>query len=95
MLRRLAKSVPKLCILALGTHMTATKQSVSFEEYLTFQARQDIPYELEDGMLIPIPVGRSQHTDIARFLEDSFREEIKRLGLPLDTYRGGVGVRVP
>jgi Uma2 family endonuclease len=76
--------------------MTAIQSPlVSFEEYLAFQAEQDLTYELENGVLIPMPVGRSQHTDIAKFLEKVFDSEIERLGLPLVTYRGGVGIRIP
>lgn len=75
--------------------MTTTTGIVSFEEYLAFQSQQDIAYELDDGVLIPMGVGRVQHTDVAKFLEKSFDTEIERLGLPLITYRGGVGLRIP
>lgn len=75
--------------------MATTTEIVSFEEYLAFQAQQDITYELENGVLIPMGIGRRQHTDIAKFLEKVFDTEIERLGLPLATYRGGVGIRIP
>lgn len=75
--------------------MATTTKIVSFEEYLAFQAQQDITYELEDGILIPMGIGRAQHTDIAKFLERIFDVEIERLGLPLATYRNGVGIRIP
>ena len=74
----------------------ATAQDwVSFEAYLAFQAEQDIPYELENGVLIPMPVGRLQHGKIPKFLERAFDAEIARLNLPLATHRASVGVRVP
>jgi len=74
----------------------ATAQEwVSFEVYLAFQAEQDIPYELENGVLIPMPVGRLQHGTIPKFLERAFDAEIARLNLLLATHRARVGVRVP
>jgi Uma2 family endonuclease len=76
--------------------MTALQpQSLSFEEYLAFQAEQDLTYELHRGELVPVPIGRSPHGKIARFLEDAFRAEIRRLNLPLETYRGCAGVTIP
>lgn len=75
--------------------MDTLTKSVTFEEYLNFQAKQDITYELHRGELIPVATGRAQHGKIARFLEDIFRSEIKRLGLTLETYRGCAGVRIP
>jgi Uma2 family endonuclease len=75
--------------------MATTTEIVSFEQYLAFQAQQDLTYELENGVLVPMGIGRRQHTDIAKFLERVFDAEIERLGLPLATYRGGVGIRIP
>lgn len=74
---------------------TTLTKPVSFKEYLCFQATQDITYELHRGELVPVPIGRSQHRKIARFLEDTLRAEIKRLGLALETYRGCAGVKIP
>lgn len=70
-------------------------KSVTFEEYLNFQATQDIIYELHRGELVPVATGRAQHGKIARFLEDIYRSEIKQLSLQLETYRGCAGVRIP
>ncbi len=73
----------------------ALTQPVTFEEYLKFQATQDLTYELHRGELVPVPVGRSPHGKIARFLEDTFRAEMQRLGLALETYRGCAGITIP
>lgn len=76
--------------------MTSTlTQPITFEEYLKFQATQNTTYELHRGELVAVPVGRSPHGKIARFLEDAFRAEIRRLGLALETYRGCAGVTIP
>ena len=75
--------------------MDTLTKSVTFEEYLNFQATQDIIYELHRGELVPVATGRAQHGKICRFLEDIYRSEIKRLGLQLETYRGCAGVRIP
>lgn len=75
--------------------MDTLTKSVTFEEYLNFQATQDIVYELHRGELVPVATGRAQHGKIARFLEDIYRGEIKRLDLNLETYRGCAGVRIP
>ncbi len=73
----------------------ALTQPVTLEEYLKFQVTQDTTYELHRGELVPVPVGRSPHGKIARFLENIFRAEIQRLGLALETYRGCAGVTIP
>lgn len=75
--------------------VTALSQPVSFDEYLSFQANQEITYELHRGELVPVPTGRAQHGKITRFLEDTFRSEIERLSLALETYRGCSGVKIP
>lgn len=75
--------------------VTTVTEPVTFEEYLSFQATQDITYELHRGEIVPVATGRSKHGKIARFLEDTFRGEIKRLGLAFETYRGCAGVKIP
>lgn len=59
------------------TNLTITlTKPVTFAEYLSFQATQDITYELHRGELVPVATGRAQHGKIARFLENTFRGEI-------------------
>jgi len=59
--------------LRVSAMTAALTQPVTLEEYLKFQVTQDITYELHGGELVPVPVGRSPHSKIARFLEDIFR----------------------
>lgn len=75
--------------------MTTTKQIVTFEQYLTYNDGTDTRYELERGELIPMSQPRGGHGDVSEFLYLAFKAEIERLGLPLVSKKGDVGVRVP
>ncbi|MBR8829185.1 MAG: Uma2 family endonuclease [Gomphosphaeria aponina SAG 52.96 = DSM 107014] len=59
-----------------------TKRLYTFEEYLEYDDGTDKRYELVDGELVEIPQHTGRHARIARFLYDSFRDEIRRLSLP-------------
>ena len=78
-----------------GSPMSATKQIISFEEYLTFADSTDNCYELQDGELLQMPQGRGKHGAIAELLNDQFRSEIQRLGLDWVSKKGDIGVRIP
>jgi Uma2 family endonuclease len=46
--------------------MTATRQKLSFSEYLTYSDGTDTRYELVAGELIPMSIGTGQHGNIIR-----------------------------
>jgi Uma2 family endonuclease len=66
---------------------------ITFEEYLKYD--DDKRYELVDGELVEMALGRGKHASIIEFLNDEFRLEIKRLGLNLVCKQGAIGVKLP
>jgi Uma2 family endonuclease len=58
---------------------TPTKQKLNFEQFLE-QYPEDGRYELIDGELVRILATR-RHENVADFIEDAFRDEVKRLNL--------------
>jgi len=75
--------------------MTTTKQLLTFEEYLTYSDDTDTCYELQDGELIPMTLGRGKHGAISELINDAFRAEIKRLKLDWVSKKGDIGVKIP
>lgn len=75
--------------------MTITAQKLTFEDYLTYTDGTDTRYELVDGSLILMALGTGRHGAIIEFLNDQFRDEIKRQGLPWTAKAAMVGVRSP
>jgi Uma2 family endonuclease len=73
--------------------MTQTPVKLTFEEYLTYDDGTDNRYELEDGVLIQMTPASPIHSDIVEFLYDSFKAEVKRLGLDWKVKQGDVGIR--
>ncbi|QZZ18586.1 Uma2 family endonuclease [Leptothermofonsia sichuanensis E412] len=75
--------------------MTITTQKLSFEEYLVYDDGTGTRYELVDGELSPMSLGTGQHGAIAEFLNDQFKNEIKRTGSPWTSKDMRIGVRSP
>ncbi|NMF83360.1 Uma2 family endonuclease [Nodosilinea sp. P-1105] len=75
--------------------MTATTQKLTFEDYLAYHDGTDTRYELVDGELVPMSLGTGQHGRIIEFLNDQFRDEIKRQQLPWTAKAMMVGVQSP
>ncbi|MGF1568343.1 MAG: Uma2 family endonuclease [Nodosilinea sp.] len=75
--------------------MTTTTQKLTFEDYLTYSDGTDTRYELVDGELVPMSLGTGQHGMITEFLNDQFRDEIKRQQLPWTAKAMMVGVQSP
>ncbi len=61
--------------------MTITTQRLSLDDYLAYEEGTDTRYELVNGELIGMAQPKGRHGAIAEFLNDTFRAEIKRLGL--------------
>jgi len=61
---------------------TITNHLYSFAEYLTFDDGSDNRYELVDGKLELINPPTFRHLLICDLIQDSFKAEINRLGLP-------------
>lgn len=58
---------------------TPIRQKLTFEQFLE-QCPEDGRYELVDGELVRILATR-RHENVADFIEDAFRDEVKRLAL--------------
>ncbi|HEY9848566.1 MAG TPA: Uma2 family endonuclease [Leptolyngbyaceae cyanobacterium] len=68
-------------------NVTTAERLYSFEEYLVFDDGTDNRYELVDGRLELMNPPTFRHLLIADFLQDNFKAEIKRLGLPWLCFR--------
>ncbi|MBE9079141.1 Uma2 family endonuclease [Romeria aff. gracilis LEGE 07310] len=75
--------------------MTTAVQKLTFEAYLSYDDGSDTRYELVDGELVPMSLGTGQHGAVIEFLNDQFREEIKRQQLSWTAKAMMVGVRSP
>lgn len=75
--------------------MTTTSSKLSFEDYLTYDDGSDTRYELVDGDLVPMSLGTGKHGAIIEFLNDQFRDEIRRQQLPWTSKPMMIGVRSP
>ncbi|BAZ54282.1 hypothetical protein NIES4103_69670 (plasmid) [Nostoc sp. NIES-4103] len=71
---------------------TTTERLYSFEEYLAYDDGTDNRYELVDGKLELMNPPTFRHLLISDFIQDNFKAEIKRLGLPWLCFREA-GVR--
>ena len=75
--------------------MTTTTDKLTFAEYLKYDDGTDRRYELVSGELIPMSLGIGQHGEIADFLNNEFRDEIKRMNQPWVSKQMVVGIRSP
>lgn len=75
--------------------MAATTSKLTFQDYLTYDDGTDTRYELVDGELKPMSLGTDRHGAISEFLNDQFRDEIRRQNLPWTSKQMIVGVRSP
>ncbi|MBD2088335.1 Uma2 family endonuclease [Microcoleus sp. FACHB-1515] len=73
----------------------AVKQRYTFTEWLTYNDGADTRYELVDGELIPMDIGKGKHGAIADFLNDHFKAEISRQSQPWTSKIFSIGVRSP
>lgn len=73
----------------------AVKQRYTFSEWLTYNDGTDVRYELVDGELIPMSIGKGKHGAIADFLNDHFKAEILRQSQPWTSKIFSIGMRSP
>ena len=73
----------------------AVKQRFTFAEWLTYNDGTDTRYELVDGELIPMNIGKGKPGAIADFLNDNFKIEISRQSKPWTSKIFSIGVRSP
>ena len=75
--------------------MTVAVQKLTFEEYLTYEDGTDTRYELVNGELVPMSIGRGIHGLLIDFLADQIKLAIAELGRADAAMSGSVGVRSP
>lgn len=75
--------------------MTVATQKLTFEEYLAYEDGTDTRYELVDGELKAMSVGRGIHFLIIDFLSDQFKAILSDLEGSLKVSLGSIGVRSP
>ena len=75
--------------------MTITTQRLSLDDYLAYEDGTDTRYELVNGELIAMAQPKGRHGAIAEFLNDTFRAEIKRLGLEWTSKQMAIALQSP
>ncbi len=75
--------------------MTITTQQLSLDDYLAYEDGTDTRYELVNGELIAMAQPKGGHGAIAEFLNDTFRAEIKRLGLEWTSKQMAIALQSP
>ncbi|MBE9065919.1 Uma2 family endonuclease [Leptolyngbya cf. ectocarpi LEGE 11479] len=75
--------------------MTTTTQKFTFADYLAYDDGTNTRYELIDGELIPMGLGTGKHGAIIEFLNDQFRDEIRKQQLSWTSKSMMIGVRSP
>lgn len=73
----------------------ATTKKLTFAEYLQYDDGTDAVYELVEGELILMSLGTGKHGGITEFINDGFKEEIKKQQLPWTSKDMRIGVRSP
>ncbi|MEB3232292.1 MAG: Uma2 family endonuclease [Leptolyngbyaceae bacterium] len=75
--------------------MAIAVQHLTLEDYLRYEDGTDISYELVNGELVPMTLGMGQHGEVSDFINQNFRQEIKRLGLEWVSKQMVVGIQSP
>ncbi|MEM9217252.1 MAG: Uma2 family endonuclease [Cyanobacteria bacterium P01_F01_bin.150] len=75
--------------------MTIATQRLTLNDYRNYSDGTDALYELVNGELVPMTLGKGQHGEVADFLNTSFRTEIKRVNQPWVSKQMVVGIQSP
>lgn len=67
-------------LLMMQTINSLTQDSLSFKQFLDYDFPDEGRYELIDGTIVKI-LATQQHDNIAEFIADEFKAEVKRLDL--------------
>jgi Uma2 family endonuclease len=70
-------------------------QRLSLSDYLAYDDGTDTRYELLEGVLKPTSMGTGQHGAVIEFVNDVFRDQIRRQGLPWTSKQAAIGVQSP
>ncbi|MGC1310085.1 MAG: Uma2 family endonuclease [Phormidesmis sp.] len=75
--------------------MTVTTQKLTFEEYLKYEDGTDSRYELVNGELVSMSLGKGRHGRIIRFLARKLDAEIAKQRQPWIAEHSLIGVQSP
>ena len=75
--------------------MAIETQRFTIHDYLAYHDSRDTVYELVNGKLTCVTLGKGQHGEISDFLNQCFRDEIKRLGREWVTKQMVIGIQSP
>lgn len=75
--------------------MAITTQKLTLAEYLAYDDGTGARYELVNGELVCMALGTGEHGDISEFLNEAFKDEIKRTSLPWTSRDMKIGVQSP
>jgi Uma2 family endonuclease len=75
--------------------MAVTTQRFTLDDYLTYEDGTDTRYELVNGALVAMARPKGRHGAIAEFLNDRFRDEIKRRGHEWTAKQMAVAIQSP
>jgi len=75
--------------------MITTTKKLTLAEYLKYNDGTDTKYELVNGELIPMSLGTGKHGAVIEFVNDCFKEEVKKEGKPWTSKDMRIGVRSP
>lgn len=75
--------------------MAVISQKLTLSEYLAYDDGTGNRYELVNGDLVCMALGTGEHGDISEFLNEAFKEEIKRASLPWVSRDMKIGIQSP
>jgi Uma2 family endonuclease len=75
--------------------IVATDRRLSLEDYLNYDDGTDIRYELVDGELVPMSLGKGEHSAIIMMLRDVLNDQAKSIGQPWIVIPALAGIRSP
>jgi Uma2 family endonuclease len=75
--------------------MAVTTQKLTFAEYLVYDDGTGAKYELVNGDLVRMALGTGEHGAISEFLNEAFKDEIKRASLPWTAKDMKIGIQSP
>jgi len=75
--------------------MVVRAQKLTFAEYLAYDDGTGARYELVNGDLIRMALGTGEHGNISEFLNETFKDEIKRCSLPWISRDMKIGIQSP
>jgi Uma2 family endonuclease len=75
--------------------MAVTTSKLTFAEYLAYDDGTGARYELVNGDLVRVALGTGEHGDISEFLNEAFKDEIKRSALPWTSKDMKLGIQSP